>query len=882
MTQYVYPFNGTQSADPDLLGGKGAGLVEMTRLGLPVPGGFTISTTACRYFLQHQQFPPQLTDQLTSAIAELENLTGRKFGGGPIPLLLSVRSGARFSMPGMMSTVLNLGFTSTVSDHLQSWSQDTRFTLDVHRRFIQMFSEVVLNLPHQEFEEVLRRQRQLRRVEDDSQLPTAALRAVVEDFNQLVAQHLPAGLPADPMEQLLMSVRAVFQSWDTPRAKQYRELNHIDHQLGTAVNVQQMVFGDLGPESGTGVAFTRNPATGSSEPFGEYLPQAQGEDVVAGIRTPQPLPKLGESQPTAYQSLLSIMQTLEQHFLDMCDVEFTIERGRLWILQTRAGKRTAAAAVQIAVDMVEEDLLSRSQALLRVDPLGLEQLDRPQVDSEHTPPPLLTGVSASPGAAQGEIVFSSIAAVAAVNHGKKVILVRPETTPDDIGGMAVAEGMLTAQGGKTSHAAVVARGMGKPAVTGAGALVFDADQSTARVGSIILSEGDPITIDGGTGQVYPEVIPLIPPHDTPALTTLLDWADQTRTLGVRANADTGTDAERARSNGAEGVGLARTEHMFLGDRLPIVQRIILTDDPDQRTLALEELRSAQIDDFESLLEAMDGLPVTIRLLDPPLHEFLPSMLELEHQIVELTRAGEPTEKIEELERSVARWAEDNPMLGLRGVRLGILIPELYRIQIQAALQAWSNRKQVGGSPQLEIMIPLVATVKELMIMRKAVTEEIQQRFPEPADQPHLPIGTMIELPRAALRAGSIAPHADFFSFGTNDLTQMTYGLSRDDAEGMFLGDYLEQGILSSNPFQILDQEGVGRLVSMGTADGKAAHPGLKVGVCGEHGGDPASIDFFQQAGIDYVSCSPPRLKAARLAAAQSQIRTSTEDTSDYR
>jgi pyruvate,orthophosphate dikinase len=872
---YVYDFGQTESADKELLGGKGAGLAEMTRLGLPVPPGFTITTEACRAMMADGRLPDEIWDEVDAAIARLEERTGRSYGSGPVPLLVSVRSGAVHSMPGMMDTVLNLGINDGVVKGLTEWSDDEHFAWDAYRRFIQMYGDVVLEIPERLFQAVLSEQRGKRGVDSDADLSADDLRVTTERFKAIVSENSSQPLPADPRLQLQGAIKAVFQSWNNKRAIEYRRLNRISDELGTACNVQMMVFGDLGTASGTGVCFTRDPGSGASQPYGDYLVQAQGEDVVAGIRNTLTLDELGEIHPGPHAQLLEVMSGLEEHYRDMCDIEFTIEKGELFILQTRTGKRTAQAAVRLAVKMVEDGLIDRPTAVLRVDPASLEQLHRPRIDDDADVVPVLTGVAASPGAACGQVAFDADRAVSMAAQGNPVLLVRPETTPDDIHGMAAAVGILTAQGGKTSHAAVVARGMGKPAVTGAAALVVDLSARRALAGDFDISEGDVITIDGTTGAVYQGEVPLVAPEATPELKTLLTWADEIRTMGVFANADTPEDAAKARELGAEGIGLARTEHMFMGERLEIVQRIILSEDPAERQDAFDRLERQQIDDFEGLLEAMDGLPVVVRLLDPPLHEFLPNRMELEHEILRRVWAGRSVADLQRMSEEVSRWEEDNPMLGLRGVRLGLMLPELYRLQARAAADALVRRLRAGGDPRLEIMIPLVATVNELSRMRTMVEEEIASVAEASGMDLRVPIGTMIELPRAALTAGEIASVADFFSFGTNDLTQMTYGLSRDDAEGLFLGEYLSQGILAENPFQTLDRAGVGRLVRLATNEGRQANPDLSVGVCGEHGGDPASIAFCLELGLDYVSASTPRVEGARLAAAQSALRASS-------
>ena len=869
---HLFDFSATDGSDPDLLGGKGAGLARMTSLGLPVPPGFTITTEVCRLTMRDGRVPVDLWGEVDSAIARLEDKTGRSFGSGPVPILLSVRSGAKFSMPGMMDTILNLGINDDVVKTLISWSGDPHFAWDAYRRFVQMYGDVVLGVDEILFQDVLGELRTSAGVTDDSELDAAHLEVATRQFQAIVEKLRPGQLPTDPREQLKGAITAVFSSWNTKRAIEYRRINAIPDDLGTAANVQMMVFGDLGDDSGTGVCFTRDPGTGARLVYGDYLPRAQGEDVVAGIRNPLTLDELGELHPKCHRQLLEIMDGLETHYQDMCDIEFTIEHDVLYILQTRAGKRTAAAAVKMAVAMVEEGLIDRVTAVKRVSPASLEQLHRPRIaDHVKQSDAAVTGVAASPGAAIGRAVFSSDDAVAEAKTGEIVILIRPETTPNDIHGMAAAIGILTSQGGKTSHAAVVARGMGKPAVTGAAGLIVDVEAGVARTPAGEIRAGDLVTIDGSTGTVYIGSVDVVAPESPPELHQLLEWADEYRVLEVWANADNAKDAAIARKHGAKGIGLARTEHMFLGERLQVVQRIILSDSEEERATALKELERVQVGDFEGLLEAMDGLPVVIRLLDPPLHEFLPSRFELEHEMRLDAKAGRPIDALQSMSEHVARWEEDNPMLGLRGVRLGLMVDHLYRMQARAACHALVTRIQAGGNPMLEIMIPLVADVEELIRMREMIEEEVAAAAKESGLKLKVPVGTMIELPRAALTAGFIAKAADFFSFGTNDLTQMTYGLSRDDAEGLFLGDYLERGILASNPFQTLDRAGVGRLVRVATKEGREANPSLTVGLCGEHGGDPESIAFVHELGLDYVSCSPPRIEGARLAAAQAAL-----------
>ena len=841
----------------------------MTHLGLPVPAGFIITTEVCRTSMATGTLPTDLWDQVDAAVERLEASVDRKFGSGPIPMLLSVRSGARISMPGMMDSILNLGINDEVVGALADWSDDPHFAWDAYRRFVQMYADVVLGIDDRLFQDVLENLRSKRGVSNDSELSAEELERATRMFQTIVEDHRPGELPTDPRLQLQGAIDAVFSSWSNQRAVDYRQITGIPDDLGTAANVQMMVFGDLGEDSGTGVCFTRDPATGAKVSYGDYLPRAQGEDVVAGIRNTIPLDQLADLHPECHTQLLNTMDALEQHYTDMIDIEFTIEKDILYILQARIGKRTAEAAIRVAVAMANDGLIDRPTAVTRVAPASLEQLNRPRIGDTDVPI-AVSGVAASPGAASGQVVFDSDRAVELAKAGEDVVLVRPETTPDDIHGMSAAVGILTSQGGKTSHAAVVARGMGKPAVTGAASLLVDVNAELAHAGEVDIAAGDFITIDGTTGNVYVERVELIAPEPLPELAQILKWADEIRDIGIRANADSPSDAIEARSRGAEGIGLARTEHMFMGERLQVVRKIILSTEDSDRTEALEELEKLQVSDFEGLLEAMDGLPVVIRLLDPPLHEFLPSRLELEQETVRRVRAGRATDDLRAMSEQVARWEEDNPMLGLRGVRLGLMLKELYRMQARAAVTAYRRRLDAGGNPILEIMVPLVSTVEELRRMRIVIEEEIALGAYKGRDL-EIPVGTMIELPRAALTAGTIAKEADFFSFGTNDLTQMTYGLSRDDAEGLFLKEYLEQGILESDPFQTLDIGGVGRLIELACAEGRAANPDLTLGLCGEHGGDPASIAFVHALGLDYVSASPPRIEGARLAAAQAAL-----------
>ena len=873
--KYVFTFDEADPADSPLLGGKGAGLARMVEMGLAVPPGFTITTAACRYFLEEGAVPPKLWSQVETAIAKVEDQTGRRLGGvGGPPLLLSARSGAQISMPGMMDTVLNLGANHAVVSELAQWSGDSRFAWDAYRRLIQTYGDVVLGADRDDFEEVMTSLRERRNVTEDSRLPTSDLVEAVRRFRMLLASQ-DSEIPADPMEQVRTSVRAVLESWNAPRAFSYRRLNGIPHDLGTACNIQMMVFGNLGADSGTGVFFTRDPATGHKEMFGDYLANAQGEDVVAGIRMTSPISSLAEAQPEVHAELKAVGDSLESTYSDLCDIEFTIEKGKLWILQTRVGKRSAAAAVRTAVEMVAEGLIDRETALMRVEPSQLEQLLVPGIDEQKSPAPAFFGLEASPGAAVGRAVFDVPKAVAWADEGVPVILVRWETTPDDIDGLFASQGILTSHGGKTSHAAVVARAMGTPAVTGAAEVSINAEGGYFTApGGLIVREGDMIAVDGTTGRVFIGEVELVAPSPPPELKTLLGWADETRRLGIWANADTGKDAARAAALGAEGIGLARTEHMFMGDRLPVVRRIIM--DEGRRT-ALVELEQLQADDFTALLEAMDGKPVVVRLLDPPLHEFLPDRWDLRDQYDELKERGESTTEVEKMIEVVRSWEETNPMLGLRGVRLGLIRPSLYRVQIRAALQAIRRRLEAGGDPVLEIMVPLVVDPAEMERVAAMLADE-QNAF---GMDRKVKLGNMVEIPRAALLAGDLARISEFFSFGTNDLTQTTFGLSRDDAEVRFLNTYLADGVLATNPFQSLDERGVGQLVKWATEQGKSVRRDLSVGLCGEHGGDPDSIDFCHRVGLDYVSMSPPRIPGARLAAAQAAIRNGYGGTGSH-
>jgi pyruvate,orthophosphate dikinase len=888
---YVFDFDHSHRRPPmemkDLLGGKGANLAEMTSvLGLPVPPGFTISTDACRAYMQGG-WPEGLSAEVARARRRLEREMDKEIGDPTDPLLVSVRSGAKFSMPGMMDTVLNLGLNDQSVEGLAKQTDDERFAYDSYRRFVAMYGRIVLGVPGEEFDALFDAAKELAGTTSDAKVPTELLRYLVESYQQLVERHTGEPFPQGPDDQLRGAIEAVFRSWNGPRAVAYREREHIPHTLGTAVNVQAMVFGNRDDRSGTGVGFTRDPATGREGVYGDFLVNAQGEDVVAGIRNTEPLSALRRTFPAVYRELMDVFDRLERHYRDMCDTEFTIEQGKLWMLQTRVGKRTGRAALKMAVDMTKEPKirLSHAEAVSRISEDHLSAVLHPQfAGKQHDV--IAKGLAASPGAAVGRAYFSADDAEAAAKRGEHVVLVRNETSPEDVHGMLAADGILTARGGLVSHAAVVARGWGKPAVVGAEVLRIGRHSFT--VGGLTVSEGDWISIDGTTGEVVAGKVELTAAAPPPEFDILLGWADQIRqgALGVRANADTGEDAANARRLGAEGIGLCRTEHMFLGeDRLPVVRRMILSEGEEEEREALEHLREVQREDFVAILDAMDGLPVTVRLLDPPLHEFLPSTEEL--AIKEATTGLSDEER--KLYEAAKSWQETNPMLGTRGVRLGVIKPGLYAMQVRALMEAAHERAAAGGHPVVEIMIPLTVSRDELALARKWVEEAITEASgAEPVENGSsrsrrrtrasangrgvdVKIGTMIETPRAALRAGEIAEVADFFSFGTNDLTQMTFGFSRDDVEGRMMSAYLDKGLLSRNPFETVDVDGVGELVRAATIRGRETRQDLKVGVCGEHGGDPASILFFYDAGLDYVSCSPYRVPVARLAAAQAVI-----------
>lgn len=857
-----------QSGNKVLVGGKGANLAEMIEIGIPVPAGFTITTEACTEFYQNNQaWPAELEGQILENIAKVEAAMGGKFGDTENPLLLSVRSGARVSMPGMMDTVLNLGLNDQTVQGLIKKSNNPRFAWDSYRRFIQMYGDVVMGVDHASFEAALSAAKDAKGVKDDTDLDAEDLEKLVEKYKEIVQKEAGRLFPDSPFEQLRGAINAVFLSWNTPRAIRYRQMNDIPDDWGTAVNVQAMVFGNMGDNSGTGVAFTRNPSTGENVFYGEYLMNAQGEDVVAGIRTPHPIKDLEEEKPEIYKELVDIYKKLELHYKDMQDIEFTIQEDKLYLLQTRVGKRTAQAAVRIAVEMVEEGLIDKKTAVMRVEPEQLDQLLHKQIDPKAEVTVIAKGLPASPGAAMGRIVFNAEDAEAWKERGEQVILVRAETSPEDIGGMDAAEGILTSRGGMTSHAAVVARGMGKCCVAGCGDARINEAKREVNIGGHVLKEGDWITLNGTTGEVILGKAELVDPQLTGNFGTLMAWADEFRALGIRTNADTPHDANVAREFGAEGIGLCRTEHMFFeGDRIKAVRQMILAKDQEGREKALALLLPYQKNDFVAIFKEMQGLPVTIRLLDPPLHEFLPTEPQ---QIKEL--AEEMGVSLDELNETIESLKELNPMLGHRGCRLGVTYPEIYAMQARAIFEAAAELTKAGQKVVPEVMIPLVGVVKELELMKDVcvqVAEEVQKEY---GVELEYSVGTMLELPRAAVTADKIAKVAEFFSFGTNDLTQMTFGYSRDDA-AHFLPVYTEKGILEKDPFQTLDQEGVGTLVEIGVKKGLEANPNLKLGVCGEHGGDPASVDFFHRVGLTYVSCSPFRVPIARLAAAQANIR----------
>ncbi|PWI43117.1 pyruvate, phosphate dikinase [Streptomyces sp. ICBB 8177] len=894
--KFVYDFTEGNKDLKDLLGGKGANLAEMTNLGLPVPPGFTITTEACKVYLESGSEPSALRDEVSAHLDALEKKMGKKLGQADDPLLVSVRSGAKFSMPGMMDTVLNIGLSDASVAGLAAQAGDERFAWDSYRRLIQMFGKTVLGVDGDLFEEALENAKQAKGVRTDVDLDADDLRTLVDEFKAVVAKEAGRDFPQDPREQMDLAVRAVFDSWNGERAKLYRRQERIPGDLGTAVNVCSMVFGNLGPDSGTGVAFTRDPASGQQGVYGDYLQNAQGEDVVAGIRNTVPLADLAQIDRPSYDELMRIMETLENHYKDLCDIEFTIERGKLWMLQTRVGKRTAAAAFRIATQLVDQGLIDEAEALQRVNGAQLAQLMFPRFDVSAKAELLGRGIAASPGAAVGKAVFDSYTAVKWSRSGEKVILIRRETNPDDLNGMIAAEGILTSRGGKTSHAAVVARGMGKTCVCGAEDLEVDTKRRCLTApGGVVIEEGDVISVDGSTGKVYVGEVPVVPSpvveyfegrmhagaddadELVKAVHRIMAYADRVRRLRVRANADNAEDAARARRFGAQGIGLCRTEHMFLGERREMVERLILADTDAERDEALKALLPLQQRDFVDLFESMDGLPVTVRLLDPPLHEFLPDITDLSVRVALAESRKEPHENDLRLLQAVHRLHEQNPMLGLRGVRLGLVIPGLFTMQVRAIAEAAAERIAAGGDPRAEIMIPLVGTVQELELVREEADKVIADVEAEHGVELKLAIGTMIELPRAALTAGQIAEAAQFFSFGTNDLTQTVWGFSRDDVEASFFTAYLEKGIFGVSPFETIDRDGVGSLVALAAKAGRATRPDLKLGVCGEHGGDPESVHFFHEVGLDYVSCSPFRIPVARLEAGRAASRSEGSD-----
>jgi len=882
MKKYVYFFDEGKGDMKSILGGKGAGLAEMTRISLPVPQGFTITTEVCvEYYKNEKKYPQGLEEQIEKNLKKLEQVSNKAFGDFKNPLLVSVRSGAPISMPGMMDTVLNLGLNDVTIQGIVEKTKNERFAYDSYRRFMQMFGNVVLGIEHDKFEYLLEELKKELKVKLDTEIDCEGLKILVERYKKLIKKETGEDFPQEPKAQLKMAINAVFNSWNTRRAVTYRRINKIPDDLGTAVNVQEMVFGNMGEDSGTGVGFTRNPSTGEKEDYGEYLLNAQGEDVVAGIRTPLPLSNLKNDLPEVYEELIRIVTILEKHYRDVQDYEFTIEKGKLYLLQTRTGKRTAQAALKIAVDMVEEGIITKEKAILRVEPNQLNQLLHRRIDPKAKVQVIAKGLPASPGAAYGKVIFTADEAEELGKKGERVILVRTETAPDDIHGMVEAQGVLTSRGGMTSHAAVVARGMGKACVAGCSALNINTKKEIISVNDLVIKKDEFITIDGGTGEVFLGKVPTIEPKMSKEFETLLSWANKIKRLGVYANADTPEDAQKARELGAEGIGLTRTEHMFMAqERLPIVQKMIMADTKKKRAEALKKLLPMQKSDFIGILKAMEGLPVIIRLLDPPLHEFLPN---LEDTLIEVTTLklknidSAELAKKEKLLEIIKSLHEINPMLGLRGCRLGILYPEIYDMQVEAIIEAAIELTKKGIKVKPEIMIPLVSHINEFRPICKRTREITNEKIQSAGVELEYKVGTMIELPRAALTADKIAEEAEFFSFGTNDLTQTTFGISRDDAEGKFLLKYVEDKILEDNPFEVLDREGVGELVKLGTKLGRETRPNLEVGICGEHGGEPQSVEFCHSVGLNYVSCSPFRVPIARLAAAQAVIKEKNKD-----
>ena len=873
--KYVYLFQEGKASMRDLLGGKGANLCEMTNIGLPVPPGFTITTEACNEYSNGDNFPEEIWDEVWPALAKLEAATGKRLGDKLNPLLVSVRSGAKFSMPGMMDTVLNLGLNDDTVEALVANTKNERFAWDCYRRFVQMFGDVVLEVEHYEFEHILEIAKEKQGVQYDSELSPESLKSMVKEYKKRIQRKTGKPFPMDPREQLKLAVLAVFRSWNNDRAKFYRRINNIPDEIGTAVNVQSMVFGNMGNDSGTGVAFTRNPSTGESALYGEYLMNAQGEDVVAGIRTPNPINTLEQENPEVYKQFVDIYKRLEAHYRDMQDIEFTIERGKLYILQTRNGKRTASASIRVAVELFHEGLITKEEAVMRIEPDQLDHLLHRRMDTKAKLEVLAKGLPASPGAASGRIVFSAEEAERLGNAGEKVILVRTETTPDDIRGILAAQGILTSRGGMTSHAAVVSRHMGKPAVCGCDALKIDYTKGLVGIEGAEYLQGTIISIDGSTGRVIKGEVSMVDPELSEGFKEFLEWADEISQLSVMANADSPTEATNARNFGAVGIGLTRTEHMFMDpERIPIVQDMILAQTLEEREVALTKLLPMQEEDFYGILKAMQGLPVIIRLLDPPLHEFLPHSEDLVIEITKLRiNKNNPASlaKKEVLLSKVRALSELNPMLGHRGCRLGVSYPEITVMQARAIFQASARLIKEGLDIHPEVMIPLIMGKEEFLMMRKLVDDTAELVMQEQDVRIQYKVGTMIEVPRAALLADEIGKVADFFSFGTNDLTQMTMGLSRDDAQGKFLPGYLEKKLMTTDPFVVIDRDGVGKLIDMATKLGRSTNPEITIGICGEHGGEPNSIEFCHMVGLDYVSCSPFRVPIARLAAAQAAI-----------
>ena len=875
--KYVYLFKEGNKDMRSLLGGKGANLAEMTNIGLPVPQGLTITTEACnKYFADGNKLSDEVLEQVWEKFAIVEEQIGKKFGDPANPLMVSVRSGAAISMPGMMDTILNLGMNDVTVQAVAKLTNNPRFAYDCYRRFIQMFSDVVMEIEHYKFDNILEKYKEKEGVQHDHQVSAEALKDVIEDYKKLVKREKGVDFPQDPKDQLLMAIEAVFRSWGNPRAIVYRQLNKIPDDLGTAVNVQSMVYGNMGNTSGTGVAFTRNPSTGEKKLYGEYLINAQGEDVVAGIRTPQPISKLSEDLPEVYEHFVKVANLLEQHYKDMQDIEFTIENGKLYMLQTRNGKRTTAAAMRAAVEMVKEGLIDKETALTRIDAQQIDQLLHPSIDPNAKLEVVAQGLPASPGAACGKILFDANEAEERGKKGEKVLMVRTETTPDDIHGIIMAQGILTSRGGMTSHAAVVARGMGKPCVCGCDALKIDYENQCVYINGRKVMKDEIISVDGSTGNVMLGEVPLLPPALSDDFKQILAWADEMGGMQVWANADNPRDAKKAREFGAKGIGLCRTEHMFMEqDRLPIVQEMILAENLEAREVALAKLLPIQQGDFYGILDAMVGLPVTIRLLDPPLHEFLPNAEELALEINDMRHENADAALIEEKEellRSVRALHEMNPMLGHRGSRLGVTYPEIYRMQARAILQAAADLIKEGKDIKVEIELPLVIDAEEVRMLREEIEAVGRSVMEEKGVQFDYLIGSMIELPRACLLADELAQYADYFTFGTNDLTQTTLGFSRDDAEGKFMPAYREKKILKENPFAVLDRKGVGKLIETAVQKGRSVKPGISFGICGEHGGEPSSIEFCHGAGLTFVSCSPYRVPIARVAAAQAQIK----------